>query len=161
MSKKTSTDMLIEGGILPENGVAQLERHRMVPQGTTEKLGSHPVSFDRDSGEASRFADRLQQKLDDEESEIRQQDLAVAGERRAVHLQWGDGSLDPNPQKVLVDKLGRVYLPLHMLGNGQRRKIKGISFTGSKADAIPVQYTEPRYEGDLLKHLVCTLRRRS
>lgn len=105
------------------------------------------------------FADELQGKLDTENSEIKQQDLALAGESRAVWVQWGDNSLD-GPQKVLVDKMGRVYIPTHMFGNGQRRKIKGVSFTGKTADIIKVAYTEPRYEGDHLKYLACYLEER-
>lgn len=160
MTKKTSREMLIEGGILPKNAIQQMERHKMVPEGTADRIGTHPVSLDRDSEEACRFADDLQDLLDEEESELRQQDLAVAGEKKPVWVQWGDGKLDPNPQKVLVDKLGRVYIPLAMLGNGQKKKIKGISFTGESGDTIRVDYTEPRYEGEFLKYLVCTLGRK-
>lgn len=156
--RKSSTDMLLEAGILPKNAVAQLEKHRMVPQGTVDRIGSRPVSFEDDSEKAKSFARELQEKLDEEESEIRQQDLAVEGEHRAVWLQWGDGALDQNPQKVLVDKLGRVYLPLHLFGSGQRKKIKGISFTGERKDVRQVGSMEPRYEGDHLRQWVCVLK---
>jgi hypothetical protein len=128
----------------------------MVPQGTAEKAGSHPVSLENDSAEAQRFADELQEQLDEENSEIRQQDLSISGEERAVWIQWGDNSLD-GPQKMLVDKMLRVYVPIHMFANGQRRKIKGVSFSGNATDVIKVAYTEPRYSGEDLKYLACYL----
>ena len=160
MEKKTSSRMLLEAGIIPKNAVAQLERNRMVPVGTTERHGIHPVSFEKDSEEARRFAEDLQCRLDEEHSEIRQTDLALEGEHKPVWIQWGDGSLDPNPQQCLVDKMGRVYIPIAMLGNGQRRKIKGVSFDGNKEGIVRVAYTEPRYEGEHLKTLACFLEER-
>ena len=157
MGKKSSSQMLLEAGILPKNAVKQLERNRMIPVGTTEQHGTLPVSCETDLAGAAKFADQLQGKLDDEQSQIRQTDLALEGQHKPVWVQWGDGSLDSNPQKCFVDKLGRVYVPISMLGNGQRRKIKGISFTGRKTDAFRVDYAEPRYEGDHMKYIACFL----
>lgn len=158
MSKKSSVQMIIESGILPSNAVAQLERHKMVPEGTSDRLGVSPVSFEQDSAAAEVFMEKLQQRLDEEDTEIRQTALEVGGEEREVNLVWGDGALDPQKRKVRVDEMGRVYLPLSALGSGSKKKVKAISFSGSKAGAIPVAFTEPRYEGNSLKHLVCTLR---
>lgn len=158
MSKKRTTELLVESGILPRGGVAQLERHKMVPQGTVDRLGIRPVSLDRDSAEARGFADKLQKKLDEEETEIRQQNL-TPGVPIQAWLKWGEGPIDPQPTEVLVDKLGRVYLPIQLLGNGQKKRIKAIRFQEGTPET-PVDHTELLYEGTTLKYLVCALRRR-
>lgn len=155
MAKKSSTTLLVESGILPKNAISQLERHRMVPQGTAERAGTRPVSLENASN-AARFARDLQKSLDDEELEFRLQDLAVLGERRPVWIQWSDGSMSHEVQ-ALVDKLNRVYVRVESLGNGHKKKIKGVSFTGRKTDVHNITHTETRHEGEALKHIVCYL----
>jgi hypothetical protein len=94
--------------------------------------------------------------LEKEDTEIKQQDMTLPVKDCQVWIQWGDSSISQNPITALVDKLGRVYLSVDLLGGG-KKKVKGVSFTGRRLDIRKVEYTEPRYEGENLKYLVCYL----
>lgn len=156
--KKTSSQMLIESGILPKNGVAQLQRLKLVPENTLSQLGASPVSFEKDAREASRFAAALQSRLDEEDVEIKETELEPPGQPRSAYIVWGDNSLDTSPCTVIVDKLGRVHVPMNTKRTLAKKKIKAISFTPTKKGATPIDNVEPRYSGDKLQYLVCTLR---
>ena len=92
----------------------------------------------------------------EEDGEIRQTDLAIAGGPREVRLSWSSNKLDAEPVTATVDKMNRVYLPIQLFGNGTKRQLKGVSLDDGKT-IKRVTSIEPRYQGNTVTHMCCTL----
>lgn len=154
---KSSTDMLIEAGVIPLNAVQQLEHWRAVPEGTAERAGRQAVSLDKDSSEARNFAHNLASQLALEEGAIKETEFSSSGEFKAAWLLWSDGSFAKEPVDVIVDKFKRVHVPVRVMGNGRAKAVKGVSFTERRADLLPVDKVEPRFHGETPSAIVVYL----
>lgn len=115
------------------------------------------MSLEAGSTEAAKFSERLTAQIDRENETIRETDFAIAGDFKRVWFQWSDASFSSKPSDVFVDKMNRVYVPLAVLANGRHRTVKGVSFSNDPNKVIPVERTEPRYEGANQTSLVCYL----
>ena len=151
--KKSSTEMLIKAGLLPKEAIQQLENHKLVPAGTSETVGSSPVSLETDSAAAEKFADRLQETMDVEDGEIRLSDAGQEFRTCTVEVHRVGGRVDPKFQGE-VDVMGRVYLPPSTM-KGQKYKIKGVALNGGRVQTIIRM--EPRYRGSSIVKICCSL----
>jgi hypothetical protein len=108
--------MLIESGVLPMGAVLQLEKWKVLEEGTAAQAGTRPVSLDGDSEAARKFTTDLREALDEENSTIREMALdthltSVTAREVVWHQSEGAGStLALSNVEIHMDKLGRVHM---------------------------------------------------
>lgn len=151
---KSSMEMLIESGIIPSGTVQQLVKWRAVPEKMGQLAGHRPVSLEKDSEEATRFAEDLANQVTREEQSLRETEFEVAGKPHKVTVHFGDGSEITNVT-VNTDQFGHVHVPTTVFTNGRRKVIKSIALKGEAAIEVVAQ--EPRFTGERVTTLVCRL----
>jgi hypothetical protein len=155
MMPKSAVELIIEAGLVPQGTVQQLVNWRALPETMTGLHGRRPVSLERDSTEAAKFAEALATQVAREEQSIRETEFTPMGSATVVRVHFSDGTLHSNVQ-VVVDKHGQIHVPAIIFHNGRPKGIESIAFNLEEVPT-PVISVEPRYTGEKVTSYVCQL----
>lgn len=141
--------LIIQAGLVPQNVLQQLERWKLLSPETAQSVedGNQVGSSSREWG-AEDFVQVLRRLIHEENMTIREAEFAVAGDFKKVWL-FGRTSGQDVAGRVdaVVDKMGRVFLPIDALGGAE---VEAISFSVTAFDAAmnkrSVARVETRYQ---------------
>jgi hypothetical protein len=140
--------LLIQSGVIPENALRQLVKWKIFDKKVLDQTpdGSPPTSLSAGWETPDQFVDALTELIELEQDTIRETDFEVAGAFKTVWFKWGNGRFDKKERQVLVDNMGRVFVPRSMLKNGNRI-VQAVSFTPNSSDLQRVISEETRFNG--------------